>query len=640
MVQKESSKNKFLETLTKIVEDNLQNEDFSIEQLCQAINLSRAQLHRKIKENTNLSTSLFIRKIRLEKARELLEKSDHNISEVAYLTGNKSPQNFSKYFIETYGLSPSKYRKAFQTKQQQQEEKTTKSAESAPTRHRTISLIAIGLTCLFILGFLSKKNWLSPNTTISSQFEASAPSIAVLPFQHSGQTTNEFLSEELVKDILSQLSQFKNLKVVSESSTGQIKDPSERIQQIGASFGVDYVLQGKVQSNKNKVKISVQLTRVSDRQSVWSKKYTRSQKALVSLRTEVARTIAAALNQSISPAFEQQIEKVPTTSSEAYMAMLRGRHLLRSRTKEDLGKSKQQFEIALDLDSEYSEAYEGLARAYHLMANLRYFPEEKVIHNELAEKNALKAIQFDQTNGSAYAVLGGLYTDQYRWEEAISAYKIAIDLRPNDALINYWLSLAMRSIGDLEQAIFYNQKASELDPLHPVVHAGYVYTCALAEAYDQAEDILQKIEPFMGNSFLYYTVYGNLLLRKGQFEKAITMCEKSLELNRTFKHVESDKFYCLGKIGNQQAVLNYIQSLDPSKGIDCLRMAKAYMSIEDTQSGLIYLKKAADLGVISDDLIVEPIFFILQEEPEFKAILKQYNLDQFSRPITSSLSAL
>ncbi|GAB5553067.1 MAG: hypothetical protein Sapg2KO_26580 [Saprospiraceae bacterium] len=640
MAEQEITEHNFLKKLTRIIEDNLQNEDFSIEQLCQAINLSRAQLHRKIKASTLLSTSLFIRKIRLEKAKELLEHSDHNISEVAYLTGNKSPQNFSKYFIEAYGLSPSKYRKAFREKQQQEDQEPKKPAATVLAPIRNISFITIGLSCLLVLGFLSRKNWLSSQATASSRFVERAPLIAILPFQHSGQASNAFLSEELEKDLLHQLSQFENLKVVSESSTTQIKDPTERIQQIGASFGVNYVLQGSIQSNKTKINIGLQLISVGDHQVVWSKKYTRSQKALVALQTEMARTIALALNQTIPPAYEQQLEKEPTTSTKAYTAMLRGRHLMRSRIKDDLLRSQQQFEMALNLDPEYSEAYEGLARVYHLIANLRYFPEKTAFHNQLAEKNALKAIQFDRSNGGAYAILGGLYTDQHRWEEVISAYKIAIDLQPNDALTNYWLSLAMRSTGDLEQAILYNKKASELDPLHPVIHAGYVYTAALAENYDLAEDILQNVAPFMENSFLYSMVNGNLMLRKGEFEQAIIACEKASKLNPTFKHAESDKFYCLGKMGNQQAVLQYIQSLDSSKGIDCLRMAKAYMGMDDPQSGLSYLKKAAELGVISDDLIVEPIFSILQDEPEFRAILKQYNLDQFSTPTRPSQSTL
>lgn len=96
-------------SVKEIIERNLNNEDFSIEQLCREMGLSRTQLHRKIKASTNLSTSLFIRKIRLEKARELLETSDYNISEIAYLTGNKSPQNFSKYFIKEFGLSYTPY---------------------------------------------------------------------------------------------------------------------------------------------------------------------------------------------------------------------------------------------------------------------------------------------------------------------------------------------------------------------------------------------------------------------------------------------------------------------------------------------------------------------------------------------------
>ncbi len=111
MSNQEQSNKEFLENLQEIIHKNLEKPDFSIVQICIEMNISRAQLHRKVKAATGLSTSLLIRHVRMEQAKKLLETTDFNVSEIAYQIGISSPQNFSKYFIEAYGVSPSAYRK-------------------------------------------------------------------------------------------------------------------------------------------------------------------------------------------------------------------------------------------------------------------------------------------------------------------------------------------------------------------------------------------------------------------------------------------------------------------------------------------------------------------------------------------------
>ena len=106
-MRKESS---FIQNVQSILAENLDNESFSILQLCKAIGISRSQLHNKIKKETGVSTSIFIRNIRLEKAKNLLKNTDLNISEVAYEVGFKDPSYFSRLFAEKYGVPPRKAR--------------------------------------------------------------------------------------------------------------------------------------------------------------------------------------------------------------------------------------------------------------------------------------------------------------------------------------------------------------------------------------------------------------------------------------------------------------------------------------------------------------------------------------------------
>jgi len=102
--------NFFSKKIQFIIEENINDETFGIPQLCKTIGISRSQLHNKLKAATGLSTSIFIRSIRLQKAKYLLRTTDFNISEIAYSVGYKDPSYFSKLFIETYGTPPSRFR--------------------------------------------------------------------------------------------------------------------------------------------------------------------------------------------------------------------------------------------------------------------------------------------------------------------------------------------------------------------------------------------------------------------------------------------------------------------------------------------------------------------------------------------------
>lgn len=626
----------FTHALKEIIEQNLNNEDFSIEQLCKEVGLSRSHLHRKIKSSTGLSISLFIRKVRLYKAKELLQTSNYNISEIAYLTGNKSPQNFSKYFIEEFGVSPSQYRKEKQEEQQTsvvQEPTIKEKPGSSNNKLFRAALIIISL-CLILVFIIGQKDKLF-NLGASKAVSEADPfrSIAVIPFQNYGTDSDEFFSEGVVEDILTYLAQFDGLRVVSRTSTAQFKNTDKSIQEIGRQLNVNYILEGSVRQDSQNFIISAQLIRVSDDQHVWAERYDRLKKNVIETQREVAKSIAGALNQSISSKVRQKLERVSTNNIEAYTALLRGRYLLRSRTKEDLFKSLDQFQAALALDSAFAEAYVGMAQAYSLLAGLRYAPDQEKQYEQLAEKNALHAIRYDKNNGSAYSILANLYASQYRWEEAIAAFKIALDLNPNDALVNYWYSLVLRTVGDLEQSLSYHKIAGELDPLYPVIQAGHIYTCVLAGEYDRAEEILGKIEPVMGESFLYYYVKGNFLLQKGDYEAALPICSKALDLNPTFKQPESDKYYCMAKMGKKEPVVEYLSSLDTTQALDCLRAAKIYIGLEESDRGIQLLLKAASMDLIPEDIIVNPIYAAIRNHPTFIEILKKYNLYSFYVPL-------
>lgn len=100
----------FIRTATKIVETNFNDESFGCPELCEALGMSRSHVHRKLKAEMNLSTSDFIKQIRLEKAKVLLTNTNQSVSQIAYKVGYSDANYFSRSFSKIYGVPPSQYR--------------------------------------------------------------------------------------------------------------------------------------------------------------------------------------------------------------------------------------------------------------------------------------------------------------------------------------------------------------------------------------------------------------------------------------------------------------------------------------------------------------------------------------------------
>ncbi len=490
MANKELPINDFIKVLQGIIEKNLGNPDFSVVRICTEMNLSRAQLHRKVKAATGLSTSLYIRRVRMEYAKKLLETPHQNVSEIAYQVGISSPQNFSKYFIEAYGISPSAFRK--QKNVTTEETPVVVAPVTAETMRRPFWLkwqiwllgVLLLLVCLWM--------WV-------------------------------LIAQQKEPDILADVA-------------------------------------------------------------------------------------------------------IPTVSNEAYRQVLLGKKLLENRTQESLQKSIQAFDRALELDSTYSDAYLGKANGLNLMVNLRYSTDETRDLRE-AERLSLFAIKHNTENAQAYAILGSIYEGQYRWQEALTTYQIALKLDPRDALINYWYSLILRRMGDLEQSLHYHQIAYEFDSNYSVITAGYIYTAIFARQFDLADSLLQQAKPDLKQSFLYPYVVGMLFLAQEQYESALPYFDTCQVMNPKYYPAKVSRIFCLGKMGKRQEVETFLAALDTTQAEDCLAAAVAYAGLGKIDPGMAYLQAAADKGKIPEYLLTDVRYVPFRQHPAFRSILEAYGLE-------------
>ena len=612
----------FINKLDSILAQSAHNPHFTIDSLCLQMTLSRSQLHRKIKGATGLSTTLYIRHFRLESAKMLLGTTERNISEIAYEVGFGSPQNFSKYFMEAYGISPSDYRKNLKTTSQQPE--PVEDALPAKTKkfNRTIEVAAIAF-------FLGSIGWilylLAPRHKPAEQANQRI-AIAILPFTNLGPNEDDYFAKGIVEDILTHLSRFKNLRVISRTTSQTYEHTNKSVRQIARELNLDYLVEGSVRFTGTQVRVTVQLINAATDEHLWANNYDRSANDLIQLQTQVARQIAETLNQQLSPKLKEHFNESPTKSSEAYDAVLKGRYLLRNRQKEDVLESYRLFEYAIRLDSNYSDAYTGLASAATVMADIYDQGSQVSPYLEIAEENALKAIREDQQNANAYTLLANIYREKFKWDEANSSYQIALELNPNDAITNYWYALDLRQIGRLDEAITYHEIASELDPFQPVVNAGYIYTCIMAGRFDFSKQLLEDGRVLFKNSFLHSFVEGYLNMSQGRYEQAIPFFNKALDENPDFKTSQACLAYSYGRMGQRGKVVEYLRQLDPDDPSIHFRKAVAYLGLGENDQAIRQIKLAADTGKIPEELISEHIYKPILNDPTMQSILEQFGL--------------
>ncbi len=222
-----------------------------------------------------------------------------------------------------------------------------------------------------------------------------------------------------------------------------------------------------------------------------------------------------------------------------------------------------------------------------------------------------------------------MYRQEFRWQESLTSYEIALQINPNDALINYWYALNLRQIGRLEDALQHPHLASELDPLHPVINAGYIYTTILAGHQERARDLIAEGEVLFKNSFLHQFVKGHLLLVQEQYQDALTAFEVSLSINPDFSTCRHSIVYCYGKLGKEDLVREYLKDLDITQASDLFRSAIAHLSLGEQDLAIANLQLAAAKGQLPEDILADTFYKEILEEPEVLKLLKQFGLAEY-----------
>jgi adenylate cyclase len=258
------------------------------------------------------------------------------------------------------------------------------------------------------------------------------PSVAVLPFTNLGGDTNqEYFSDGITDDLITDLSRLQHLLVIAATSTFAYRGKAVNVQQVSRELGVRYVLEGSVRKGANRVRINAQLIDATTGAELWAQRYEQPMTDVFTVQDEIVRRIVTTLNLQLTLLEQGTLVRRKTENLEAYDDVLRAAGLLLTMTKAGNEKARLMFEKVLQLDPGYADAYEGLGETYWADWFDGYTQDMDAPRR--AAELVQRAIALDDSNSGAYAILGQIDLVYWQYDQAIADGERSIALEPNNA---------------------------------------------------------------------------------------------------------------------------------------------------------------------------------------------------------------
>jgi TolB-like protein/DNA-binding winged helix-turn-helix (wHTH) protein/Tfp pilus assembly protein PilF len=331
---------------------------------------------------------------------------------------------------------------------------------------RALALAATGVS--LAVGTL----WWSHSPTVAVPVNGKIM-LAVLPFENlSGDPEQEYFSSGLTEEMITQLGRLEpeQLGVIARTSAMQYKDSHKDARQVGKELGVDYLLEGSVRREGNRVRISAQLIQVSDQTHRWAEDYDGDLGDILALQSEVAGFVAQQIRLKLTPEQHARLKHPRAMNAGAYEDYLKGRFFWNKRTVEGYRKAIEYFQKALAVDPNHATAYAGLADAYALLGSVAnsVMPRREAMSQ--ARAAAEKALALDESLADAHASLGFVKM-HYDWDfaGAEKEFQRAITLDPGYATAHHWYAYDLVAQARLDDALMEIRQAQQADPLSVII---------------------------------------------------------------------------------------------------------------------------------------------------------------------------
>ncbi len=276
----------------------------------------------------------------------------------------------------------------------------------------------------------------------------------------SGDPEQQYFSDGITADIITELSRFHELFVIARNSSFQFRDKSVDVNHIGRSLGVEYVVEGSVRKSGNRVRVTAQLISVATSNHLWADRYDRDLQDIFAVQDEVTQTIVATLVGQLAASGAESARHKPTQYWVAYDFFLQGSERL---NRYDIDTAEPLLRRAIELDPNFAQAYATLAHAYLW----RFFSDGRSAPLNEALVHAKKAVSLDENDARCRHVLGSVYTFMNRLDLAGVHLSKAVALNPNDTQVAAAYANWLARMGRTGEALDKLDSAVQRDPFPP-----------------------------------------------------------------------------------------------------------------------------------------------------------------------------
>src|SRR5213079_3173489 len=299
--------------------------------------------------------------------------------------------------------------------------------------------------------------------------------IAVLPFINmSGDPEQEYFSDGITEDIITDLSKVSGLFVVARNTAFTYKGKSVEAQRVAKHLGVNFILEGSVRKVGSRVRVTGQLIDGKKGGHMWADRYDRDLTDIFAIQDEITHAIVEQLKVKLLPQEKKSIVQTPTDNIEAYTYYLKGRELFHRGSKSCYKAAREMFVKATELDPSYARAYAGIADCDTFL----YLRTTEPISFDAILALSEKALALDNGLAEAHASRGAALSAVRRYAEAEPEFEKAISLDPNSFEAHYFYARACVFQGKIEQATTLFERAAAIKP------DDYASFCILVQFYN------------------------------------------------------------------------------------------------------------------------------------------------------------
>jgi serine/threonine protein kinase/Tfp pilus assembly protein PilF len=422
---------------------------------------------------------------------------------------------------------------------------------------------------------------------------AKAPSVAVLPLADmSPGQDQQYLCDGLAEEILNVLAKVKDLSVAARTSSFAFRGKLEDVREIGRRLSVDAVLEGSVRKAGQRLRITVQLIKVSDGYHLWSERFDRTDEDIFAVQDEIALAVAEKLKGKLLGTEREALTRRYTEDREAFNLYLKGRYFMDRRSQGDLERAMAHFERAIGRDPKYVLPYVAIANAFSMLGVWGFMPPKECFGQ--AKAMAAKALELDDTCAEAHLAMGIVHF-LFDWNDLLAERHLrrSAELGLASGFQKAWYAYWLASQGRSEEALDSIRQGVEVEPLSPAsitaCGAGYIRLAMIDDAIPLLERAL-ALDPSLPTAHFWL---GACLFYKGRFEEATPCFDRAIEAGFTFGW--SWKALLAAKEGGPDAareVCEAMEKVSETRYVAATLFAIAWAAAEDREKSLAFIDES------------------------------------------------